>query len=579
MNGVPTCASAELMTDLARTDWNFDGFITGDCTATSTSFGPFLTRTLSCMPPRTRRFIYIYIYIYWFTLLVRSARTYRVLIGASPPPFFLGGGKSDDSRLSGGAAKDVFAAHKYGGSPAGAVAAAVMSGMDQDCGGYVAQHAKDAMACSKADCPLGPLTLAGLNAAVGRLFRLRLRLGYFDPPAVAPYNNASYRAVNYTANFEVALRAAREGIVLLDNHKAVLPFDKATIKSVAVIGPNADNPGNMQGVDCHGVPPYLITPTQGIGNFSAINFAAGCAIGGTSKSGFAAAVAAAKASDAVVLVMGLDPSIEYEMRDRTSLLLPGVQPDLVAAIVAAAPDKPVVLVVMSGGVVDVTPQLAAGVDAVIWVGYPGQSGGQALSEIVFGLVAPSGRTPLTWYPNALFADGSPDMINMLDMGMRPNASTKNPGRTYRFFPGKVLYEFGHGLAYTTFAITDLGVTAAVPVTAAAVDAAVGSEGRYTAPAMATASAKVCNTGITASDHSALFFAAPPTAGTAGDPIKSLSGFARTGILAPGACATVSAALTAWELSLAGPTGKRGARAGTWVVSIDTDGPSTTLAVA
>ena len=74
----------------------------------------------------------------------------------------------------------MYTAHKYGGSPAGAVAAAVMSGMDQDCGGYVAKHAKDAMACSKADCPLGPLTLAGLDAAVGRLFRLRLRLGYND---------------------------------------------------------------------------------------------------------------------------------------------------------------------------------------------------------------------------------------------------------------------------------------------------------------------------------------------------------------------------------------------------------------
>ena len=148
--------------------------------------------------------------------------------------------------------------------------------------------------------------------------------------------------------------------MLLDNHKAVLPFDKSIIKSVAVIGPNADNPGNMQvgsaalgvpavdescmvpsppeacrlwaghawcrcrrrgcgcglrgpacvrthawqGVDCHGVPPFLITPTQGIGNFSAVNFAPGCAIGGTDQAGFAAAVAAVKASDAVVLVLG-----------------------------------------------------------------------------------------------------------------------------------------------------------------------------------------------------------------------------------------------------------------------------------
>jgi hypothetical protein len=151
----------------------------------------------------------------------------------------------------------------------------------------------------------------------------------------------------------------------------------------------------------------------------------------TDSTGIAAAVAAVKLSDAAVIVAGLDPSIEYEMRDRTNLLLPGVQPALVAAVVkaAAAEQKPVVLVIMAGGVVDVTPELTAGVDAVLWVGYPGQSGGQALAEIIFGDVAPSGRAPLTWYKNADFADGSPSMVNMFDMGMRPNATTKNPGRT------------------------------------------------------------------------------------------------------------------------------------------------------
>ena len=100
--------------------------------------------------------------------------------------------------------------------------------------------------------------------------------------------------------------------MLLDNHKQLLPFAADKIKTLAVVGPNADNGPNMQGVDCHGVPPFLITPRMAFSNMSGVvvSYAQGCAIGGNDTSGFADAVAAVERSDAVVLVGGLDPSIE-----------------------------------------------------------------------------------------------------------------------------------------------------------------------------------------------------------------------------------------------------------------------------
>ena len=524
MNGVPTCASPDLIQTLAREKWGFDGYLAGDC----------------------------------------------------------------------GAAEDVWTAHAYGGSAEGAVAESIRAGLDNDCGSFVGKHGVNAVQnCT--NCTGGPLAVADLDKAVAHLFRLRLRLGYFDPPTIAPYGNKSYTAVNYTAHFQKALQAAREGITVLVNKNMnsnnngnngntggagraaspspTLPFSRETIKSVAVIGPNADNGPNMQGVDCHGVPPYLITPRDAFANFTTqVNYAQGCSIGKKDTSGFADATAAVAKSDAVVMVMGLDPSIEYEMRDRTNLLLPGSQPALVAAVKKAAGNKPVVLVLMTGGVLDVTEQLAAGVDAVIWCGYPGQSGGQALAEVVFGAVPPSGRTPLTWYKNEDFADGSKAMVNMFDMGMRPNKTSNNPGRTYRFFSGETLYNFGHGLQYTTFDYSHF--TAAGTVTAAAINKVVTADtrGRYTSDPLVTLSITVTNTGTSVgSDHSVLFYATPPTAGTNGDPLKSLVGFGRTGILAPGQSATVIVTLTAWELSLADPTGMRGARQGAWTVVANGEG--------
>jgi beta-glucosidase-like glycosyl hydrolase len=136
----------------------------------------------------------------------------------------------------------------------------------------------------------------------------------------------SYSELNYTAHFDQALRAAREGIVLLSHKRGVLPL--APNITLAVSGPNADNAANMQGIDCHGVAPFLITPIQGLGNYSRVTYPGpGCSIGkANDTAGFAAVAAAAGAADATVLVLGLDPSIEYHLRGMIST--PAGNPDL-----------------------------------------------------------------------------------------------------------------------------------------------------------------------------------------------------------------------------------------------------------
>jgi hypothetical protein len=239
-----------------------------------------------------------------------------------------------------------------------------------------------------------------------------LRLGVFDPAAYDPLGYRGLRPadLNYTAHAALSLRAAREGIVLLENkpeNRAVggrvrhredpagdtaaassssalptLPIDIRTLGGaaqtalrkprVAVIGPNADNGANMQGVDCHGVPPFLITPRMALeahaGGALDVAFAAGSGMTRGSAAQTAAAVAAAATAELVLLVLGTDSTVEYEMRDRASLLLPAAQLELLAAVTAAA-TAPVVVALMSGGVTDTSAITAnPNVSALLWIG-------------------------------------------------------------------------------------------------------------------------------------------------------------------------------------------------------------------
>ena len=174
-----------------------------------------------------------------------------------------------------------------------------------------------------------------------------------------------------------------------------------------------------------------------------VQFIRGCNISDPDQSGFAAAIELAKSADVVIYVGGLDQSVERETADRVSIAMPDVQLALIQQLEKVA-RSPLHIVIMSGSGLDLSyvrdsPQTGS----LIWMGYASQSGGTAIASVLFGQYNPGGRLPFTMYPAAYV-----NTVSMFDMGMRP--SSKNPGRTYKFYTGQAVFEFGSGLSYTTF---------------------------------------------------------------------------------------------------------------------------------
>ncbi|MED6113049.1 Beta-D-xylosidase 1 [Stylosanthes scabra] len=327
----------------------------------------------------------------------------------------------------------------YTRTPEEAAADAIKAGLDLDCGPFLAIHTDAAIR-------QGLISENDLNLALANLITVQMRLGMFDgEPSAQPYGNLGPRDVCTPAHQELALEAARQGIVLLENKGNALPLSPTRVRNVAVVGPNSDVTvtmiGNYAGVACG-----YTSPLQGISRYVKTVHQAGCrdvACGGNQLFGSAEIIA--RRTDATILVMGLDQSIEAETRDRVGLLLPGHQQELVSRV-AQASRGPVVLVIMSGGPVDVSfAKNDPKISAIIWAGYPGQAGGTAIADVIFGRTNPGGRLPMTWYPESYLSK-----VPMTIMDMRPNPSTGYPGRTYRFYKGPVVYPFGHGLSYTRF---------------------------------------------------------------------------------------------------------------------------------
>ncbi|KAI3445703.1 hypothetical protein Pfo_002368 [Paulownia fortunei] len=301
---------------------------------------------------------------------------------------------------------EMFNSQHYTKTPEETAALAVNSGLDLNCGSFLSNNAQAAV-------NRGLLKETVINRAISNNFATMMRLGFFDGnPSKQLYGNLGPKDVCTTANQELAREVARQGIVLLKNTEGSLPLSPTAIKSLAVIGPNA-NPGCAD-VSC-----------------------------GTAQ--VDAAKKIASTADAVVLVMGSDQSIERESLDRVDITLPGQQ-QLLISEVAKVSKGPLVLVIMSGGGMDV--QFAKEnpkVTSILWVGFPGEAGGTAIADVIFGYYNPSGRLPMTWYPQSYA-----DKVNMTNMNMRPNPATGYPGRTYRFYKGPKVYSFGDGLSYSKF---------------------------------------------------------------------------------------------------------------------------------
>ncbi|OMO82075.1 hypothetical protein COLO4_23248 [Corchorus olitorius] len=327
----------------------------------------------------------------------------------------------------------------YTSTPEEAAADAIKAGLDLDCGPFLAQHSEDAV-------NRGLLNENDVNNALGNTLRVQIRLGMFDgEPSSQPFGNLGPNDVCTPAHQQLALEAARQGLVLLKNRGPSLPLSHLRHRTVAVIGPNSNATvtmiGNYAGVACG-----YTSPLQGITNYARTIHQMGCAdVACKDDNLFSGAIDAARQADATVLVMGLDQSIEAEFLDRTGLLLPGRQQDLISKVTAAS-RGPVILVLMSGGPIDVSfAQNDPRIGAIVWAGYPGQAGGAAIADVLYGTTNPEGKLPMTWYPQSYLSN-----LPMTDMAMRSSPNRNFPGRTYRFYKGPVLYPFGHGLSYTNF---------------------------------------------------------------------------------------------------------------------------------
>lgn len=303
----------------------------------------------------------------------------------------------------------------------------------------------------------GKITMARLDDAVTRVLRVRFRLGEFDSQERQPWHNLSAAILDGPANHAVALKAAQQSMVLLQNSGGFLPLDGNTIKRVAVIGPSADvvttNNYYFKQV-------ASVTPLQGLKNrFPGIEFTHVIGAEISEKpypwvkektppakldlpAEIAKAVEAAKAAEVVLLFLGTNPSIEMEGVDRKTLGLPGNQEELLEAVVAANPRT--VLMQMSAGPLSV-PWAKEHVPAIVQAWWPGCEGGNAIADVLFGIVNPAGRLPYTIYAS----DAQVPPQNEYDI---------SKGFTYMFVKGEPLFPFGHGLSYTTFTYADLQVS-------------------------------------------------------------------------------------------------------------------------
>lgn len=301
-----------------------------------------------------------------------------------------------------------------------------------------------------------------LRNAVWRNFYLRFRVGDFDPPSMVSYQSIDGSHLNTPENQKLNLQTARESIVLLKNQVDTLPLHVHAMKQLAVVGPNAKATQTLLS-NYEGIPQDIVSVFQGIeeavnGTNIDLQFAAGCAdVKCNTSVEFTKALDIVITADYVVMVMGLDSTIESESHDRPKtacngrpqdiLSLPGCQEELIEKVVQLNPR--VIVVLINGGPVSLPRDVLYGkaVAGIIEAFYPGPLGGQAVADVLFGTYNPGGRMPVTVFESS--ADVSPS----IDYNM-----STYPGRTYRYFQGEPLISFGFGLSYTEFEYSQLVIS-------------------------------------------------------------------------------------------------------------------------
>ncbi len=392
----------------------------------------------------------------------------------------------------------------------------------------------------------GQVPMSVVDEAVRRVLRVKFALGLFEHP----YARATEITAAVPEHRPLVRKAAEESFVLLKNDSAsqshpALPLSPDA-KKIAIIGPLADNPGEMMG-SWSGGPELADVVTiraafeaRAKQNGGSVTYAKGTEITGTSDEGFAEAVHAAEQSDVAVLALGESGAMSGEAGSRAHLDLPGNQEKLLEAV--AATSKPIVLLVFSGRPL-VLNWAAQHIPAIMEVWFPGTEAGSAIADVLYGDVSPSGKLPMS-FPRAVGQE--PLYYNQFPTGRPPfNADlTKPPGPDSRFVsryidvPNDALFPFGYGLSYTQFSYGNVALSrSTLPLREA---------NRENAQKLITATVTVTNTGSRPGLEIVQCYVRNLGASVE-QPVRSLKGFTRV-MLKPGESKQVSFDLGFPELS-------------------------------
>ncbi|MDO6432483.1 glycoside hydrolase family 3 N-terminal domain-containing protein [Flavitalea sp. BT771] len=336
-----------------------------------------------------------------------------------------------------GALEDIFKSHKVLDGPVATAAAAIKAGVNLDCSNVLQKDALQAVR-------QGLLTHADLDSALAPLLRTQMKLGFFDDKANDPYHSYGADSIHNAPHTALARTLAQESMVLLKNEKAILPLSMDKYHSIMIAGPNAYSFDALSG-NYHGVASHMVSFVEGItaavGAGVRIEYDQGSDYKDTTHFG---GTWAASNADLTIAVIGLTPVMEGEEGDaflaphggdKVDLDLPAAHIAYIKALRKSIRNKPLIAVITAGSAVDLT-SIEPYVDAIILAWYPGEQGGNALADILFGKLSPSGHLPVTFYRSFN------DLPSYTDYGMK--------GRTYRYYNGPVQYPFGYGLSYTSF---------------------------------------------------------------------------------------------------------------------------------
>ena len=343
-----------------------------------------------------------------------------------------------------GAVYDIKSSHNFTNSDEQSVAYAIKGGVDLNCGSL---YNLIPSAFNQ-----GLLTENDLDISLKRLFMTRLKLGILKDVNDNPYEKLNENHINTKEHISLARNVATTSIVLLKNKNNVLPLSKS-INRLFITGPNAANLNTLL-ANYNGLSPNIVTPLEGIAekvsNGTIIRFNEGVGlINNSERQKWSTGLASS--SDVTIAVMGISALIEGEEGDaissdangdRNSIKLPSNQINYLKDLRKSAGSKPIVLVLKSGSAIDLS-EIYDYVDVIIYAWYLGEQGGNAIADIIFGDVNPSGKLPIT-IPESL--SHLPDYNNY---------SMDN--RTYRFTKHKPMYPFGYGLSYSNFVYSDISI--------------------------------------------------------------------------------------------------------------------------